>query len=221
VSDTEKLLADLSKRVDDLVSKGMDRRMTDLVTEGIGKWERSRGTLALVILGIVGLASYSELNHKIVEHFASSVVKQIDNEVKTKTASISVQDPLIAELKTRTDELEKRVAQIGKSAPPSAAPLVTSGFAFFGIRDPDGSWPERHFRITAGGDRVPRINDEVEALGSVNVRSGYIVYGPKGWTNQRATGILLRGEKIKVVDAKEVVEGFWWINFVRWKEASE
>ena len=40
---------------------------------------------------------------------------------------------------------------------------------------------------------------------SVNVRAGYIVYGASGWTNQRAMGVLRRGDKVKVVEAKPVI----------------
>ncbi len=105
MSDTDKALADLAKRVDDLASKEMDRRVATLVAEGITKWERSRGALALILLGVVGLATFNQVSQRIADYFTKSVVKQIDGEVKTKTAGISVQDPAIAELTTRTAEL--------------------------------------------------------------------------------------------------------------------
>ena len=215
MSDIDKTIADLTKRVDDLASKDMDRRVANLVAEGITKWERSRGALALIVLGVVGLATLNQVSQRIADYFTRSVVKQIDAEVKRKTASISVQDPAIAELTTRTAELQGAVAQLGKATTLPIAPKVASGSAFFGIRSIDGTWSERYFDIAAGGSREPKPGDEVTALGSVNVRSGYIVYGPSGWINQRAIGVLRSGDKVKVVEAKEVVGGFWWVSFVR------
>lgn len=233
MSDIETRLAELAKRLDDLTSKEADRRLSGLVDEAIGKWERRRGALVLLVLGILGLASYSQLNQQIADHFTSKVVSQIDMEVKKKTANISIQDPAIAELQTRTAEMEKRFAQTAKPSPSttpsptllpspvptvaqkSIAPITTQGFAFFGVRDANGSWPERYFSLAGAGDRPPQLGDEAVAQGSVNVRAGYIVYGPSGWKNERATGVLRQGDKVKVVEAKEVVGGFWWISFIR------
>ena len=153
-----------------------------------------------------------------------SSAPQIDKEVKVKTASISVQDPAIAELKTRVADLEKLLAQLkpapaptpgvpAPAPPPSALPAPVEGVAFFGVHDASGAWSEKHFRIPGAGERPPQAGDEAIVEGSVNVRARYIVYGASGWTNQRAIGVLRRGDKVKIVAAKQVVEGFWWIGF--------
>lgn len=231
MSDIETRLAELTKRFDEVTSKEMDQRLSGLVAEGISKWERRRGGLLAVVLAVLGFASYTQVNQALINYFTSKAAPQIDQEVKVKTASISLQDPAIAELKTRVADLERLLAQLKPSPaltpgvpapapPPSAspapvAPAPAEGFAFFGVHGASGAWSEKHFRIPGAGERPPQAGDEAVAEDSVNVRAGYIVYGPSGWTNQRAIGVLRRGDKVKVVEAKQVVEGFWWISFAR------
>jgi hypothetical protein len=223
-----------SQRLNELASKDLDRRIKEAVEDGIARWERRRIGIALLVLGLFGLATFTQVQAKLAEYFASGIKQQLDEEVKKKTASISSQDPELGDLKIRLADVQKRLDLATKSLgspvprppPPPAgavAPTPTpatvtapaTGFAFFGIRAPDGSWLERYFSIADGGDRPPQSGDEVAATASVNVRSGYIVYGANGWTNQRAVGVLRAGDKIKVVEAREVTSGFWWISFAR------
>jgi hypothetical protein len=226
MNDIETRLAELTKRFDEVTSKEMDQRLSTLVAEGISKWELRRGAIVVLVLAVFGVASYTQLNQAIVNYFTSKAAPQIDQEVKVKTASISSQDPAIAELKTRVADLEKLLAQLKPSPtptpgapapvpPPAIAPTPAEGFAFFGVRRASGAWSEKHFLIPGAGERPPQKGDDAVADGSVNVRAGYIVYGESGWTNQRAIGVLRRGEKVKVVEVKEVVEGFWWISYTR------
>ena len=215
MTETEKALADLAKRLKDLESKETDRRTAKLVAEAISRWERKRWALAVPVLCVLGITTFSEIKQEIADYFTNTVVEQIDAEVRTRTASISTEDPDIAELKVRTAELQEAVEQRGTTATTPIAPAALSGFAFYGIRKSDGGWSERHFKISGGGDRQPTKGDQITALSSVHVRSGYIVYGPGGWTNQRAIGVLRPGDNVRVDEAKEVVKGFWWISFVQ------
>ena len=92
----------------------------------------------------------------------------------------------------------------------------STGFAFFGIRDANGSWSERNFKLPPSvGDRPPQVNDEIIADTSVNIRKLDFLFGSNGWINQPSTGVLKTGEHVKVVETREVVDGFWWISFYR------
>jgi hypothetical protein len=227
MSDPDPRMAEIARRLEDLSSKDLDRRLRTAVEEGISKWERRRGALIAIILAVLGVATYTQLTQQISSYFASSVVLQIDKEVKTKTAGISTREPAIGELSTRLADLEQLVSKIATAMPgPNGKPISSTsaeppavpppkGFAFFGVRNSDGSWSERYFRLPEGGDRAPQPDDRAVSEASVNVRDGYIVYGPSGWTNQRGIGALRRGESVKIVEAREVVPGFWWISFVR------
>jgi hypothetical protein len=218
--DLRKAIDDLSAKVADLGEANQGHRMRTLVAEGISAWEKRRGALLLLVLTLFGVATWARLSETVANYLASDVVRRIDEEVKKKTAALSVQDPAIAELQSRVEELSKDLRQ--KSAvptppptPPPGVSVPTTGFAFFGIRRSAGDWSERYFSLPQGGDRPPVVGDEAIATGSVNIRNGYITYGPSGWFNQPSKGVLRRGERVEVTEIKEVVEGFWWIAFRR------
>jgi len=224
MSDHDPSMTEIARRLEDLSSKDLDRRLRASVEEGISKWERRRGALIAIILAALGVATYTQLSQQIANYFASSVLVQIDEAVKTKTADISTREPAIGELTTRLAKLEQFVSKIATATPskpisgiPTVTPIISpsKGFAFFGVRNSDGSWREKYFRLPEGGDRAPQPDDRAVSEASVNVRDGYIVYGPNGWTNQRGVGVLRPGESVKIVEAKQVVPGFWWISFVR------
>ena len=232
MDDIEKRLEQLNKKLDDLGAKEIERRVEDLVGVAINKWERKRGALILGILGILGFATYVQLQQKIVDHFMTQVIPKIDQEVKTKTAKVSTQDPAIAELQNRIAEIQKAGTALparsnsspatgehvsatnGDANVSAVSTSAKQGYAFFGIREDNGIWSDKNFKIESAGDRLPQVGDIAVTTGSVNVRKGYITYGASGWTNQRTTGLLRAGDKVKIVEVKQVTDGFWWINFI-------
>lgn len=98
-------------------------------------------------------------------------------------------------------------------------PIASSepAFAFYG-RLLSGKWVEGpYFRPTAGDSKVlPRTGDDMVATGYVYARKGYVTYVPsQGWINQPAIGVIRPNDRLHVLEAKIIHDGFAWIEFVR------
>jgi len=207
-------------------NESVKRLAAEVADERIAVWEKRKLSVALAILAVLGFASYAAIRDRVASYFVESVKPGIADEVKRKTAFVSTQDPAISDLRAQIADLSKSVADLSKTladatkttpVPPphivSAAAPSSDGYAFFGVRDASGQWTQRYFDIDGGGDRPPKAGDSLRASGSVNIRQGYIVYGDAGWVNKPSTGILRRGDVIRVNEVREVVDGFWWVSF--------
>lgn len=221
------MLAKMQSEIQSISDAAKERKTADQIEAHLSSWEKRRATLVLAILAVFGIASYVSLNEKITNYFAQSVAVKIDEEVKRKTAPLSTQDPQIAELATRLEDLSRSVAAAGttidkanKIAPPVSLPTplpvaVSKGYAFFGIKSNAGGWSERYFDIKGASDRPPKAGDVITSTGSVNIRRGYITYTENGWVNQPTIGAAKRDQVFRVDDAREVTTGFWWVSIIR------
>jgi len=215
-------IGEIEKRLNEASQLAAEKRMGDIAQEAIASWEKKRLALVVVALAMCGVASYYAVVERISDFFAQKVYSRVDDEIKAKTAAISVQDPSIADLRNQVSVMSSQLQASSSVSLPkdtvSIAPIVPSGrtgFAFFGIRDESGQWTERYFDVIGGGDQVPKLGDRLRATGSVNVRRGYIVYGSTGWINRSSIGVLRPGDFVRVDEIREVVTGFWWIGFTR------
>jgi hypothetical protein len=222
------MLLKMQSEIQNISDTAKDRKTADLVDVRISSWEKRRATFVLVILAIFGVASYVSLNDKITNYFAKTVKEKIDAEVKRKTALLSTQDPQIANIATRLEDLSQSVAAVGakidklnKEITPTVSTstwppvLVSKGYAFFGIKTVSGAWSEKYFDIKGASDRPPQPGDTLTSTGSVNIRSGYITYTDNGWVNQPTIGAVKVGQVFRVDDAKQVTDGFWWVSIIR------
>jgi hypothetical protein len=222
------MLLKMQSEIQSISDTAKDRKTADLIDAQISSWEKRRAAFVLAILAIFGVASYVSLNDKITNYFAQTVTVKIDDEVKRKTALLSRQDPQIADLATRLDDLSRSVAAVGakidklnkETTPTVSLPApqqitVSKGYAFFGIKSVSGAWSEKYFDIKGASDRPPQAGDTLTSTSSVNIRKGYITYTNDGWVNQPTVGAAKHGQVFRVDDAKEVTTGFWWVSIIK------
>ena len=224
--EVNRTLEGLRRDVDKLANEAVQALAVKVADERIAVWEKKRLGLMLVILALFGIASYASLTDKVANYFVESVKPRIADEVKTKTAFVSTQDPAISDLRTQIVDLSQNVADLSKIladitktksvAPPrilSTTAPADGGYAFFGVRDISGQWTERYFDIEGDGNRPPKAGDRLRATASVNIRQGYIIYADAGWVNKPSIGVLRKGDVVRVNEVREVVNGFWWMSF--------
>ena len=89
-------------------------------------------------------------------------------------------------------------------------------WAYVGIHT-SHNWIVRYFSIEGQPETDrPKPGDTLTARGQVNVRAGPIEYLPDtGWTNKRITGLIRKDDKLKVLEVKDIANGFIWVKFRR------
>jgi hypothetical protein len=89
-------------------------------------------------------------------------------------------------------------------------------YAYYGMSY-NGGWSKLHFKnVTVGKneDAPPEEGDTVIAINNVNAREGIIEFVPKiGWTNKPIVGFISKGDKLKILNRKNVSGAFVWVQF--------
>ena len=85
------------------------------------------------------------------------------------------------------------------------------------IRRSDGKWSERYFKnVSNNSEALPEVGDIVEAIGSVNARTGYISFKiTSDRTNKKVIGRIEPKDKLKVIEVNAILGNFIWIKFER------
>ncbi len=89
------------------------------------------------------------------------------------------------------------------------------GWVYVGIKN-DNDWAEKNFVWNSNFD-LPQKDDTLTATGLVNIRKDYIKFNENTgrWTNAEILGLVQRGDKVKVINTKNVANGFHWVEIAR------
>lgn len=227
----------LSTPLEDILANRVVDKARTQIKLWIGVWT----AIAVALLGWSGYnfnQAVNEIKNRAQSEVVTQATKDLENNIKV-TLDKQVQD-ILANAQTQIDrathdflksleETNKRVdalaLAVGKRLNDSQIEGAVQrhvneplhAFAFYG-RIVNGVWVEGpYFRPTTGNPKtLPRAGDDVVATGDVYARSGYVTYAPsQGWINQPAVGLIHRNERLHVIEAKIIHDGFSWMQFVR------
>lgn len=86
----------------------------------------------------------------------------------------------------------------------------SAAFLYYGELKEDEGWQERFFRLGTGvEDGIPSKGDLVIAQASVNMRSGYIEHGWRGWVNKPSLGVTQNGQQFIVEETQRFGPYLW------------
>jgi hypothetical protein len=86
----------------------------------------------------------------------------------------------------------------------------SAAFLYYGELKENEGWQERFFRLGTGvEDGIPSKGDLVIAQASVNMRSGYIEYGWRGWVNKPSLGVTKGGQQFIVEETQRFGPYLW------------
>ena len=210
----------------------------DSFKKWVGMWI---GFLCLFLTAI-GITSYYQaldklsnskfVTNSLINSVAPKIEKAVVDESKKQIATQIIRndailDEQLANIRADAEQRIKKIAEdfnsklktISEKINEDISPIKTqvhklsSGYAFYGIRT-NGSWDSRHFKIVGDSPaEPPKVGDTLEALSNVNIRKDYITFGIAGWTNAPTLGVVKPHDILDVLEAKEVVNGYYWIKF--------
>lgn len=204
-------------------------------------WWLALVAAGLLFLGYKGYEDAINLGHKQAsEYLHSRTMESLQEEIKSDVAKFGEEvkkdlkqsalataskldadsAKLLSEAQLKLDErLRSFATQLGVPQLPAKITEKQAakqpGFAYYGIRSPDG-WNELYFkRISGDPEAMPEPEDIVEATAPVNARKGVIEYDSArgGWVNKNTIGLIKPGEQLRVLKVIRVAGSFIWIEF--------
>lgn len=106
--------------------------------------------------------------------------------------------------------LNAQTVKLLDQLPTAQATATKTGWVYIGARF-GRDWSEHHFNWSNENAALPANGSSIKATGDVNVRSDPIRFTlDKGWINSPIIGLVRKGQKVKLLEVKEVTKGFFW-----------
>jgi len=187
-----------------------------------------KASIDVKIIGLAdGEASFSKKEWNGVQRVLQQ--EQLKDNKSYRSCSLSL-TPLFIEgmkkkekakqlAKEKAEKLAKEKAkQLAKEkAKRNSKPKIWSNnyykYVFYGRKSSNTRWAERYFKVLHRNGTMPKVGDILYATNSINIRSNYIKYKQGKWRNSSIIGSIEKGNKLKVIEVKEVDPNFIWIKF--------
>ena len=151
--------------------------------------------------------------------------EQLDDNNGYRSCSLSLTRLFVERMKKKEKSKEKaeqlakkKAEQLAKEkANRNSKPKIWSNnyykYVFYGRKSSNTRWAERYFKVLHRNGTMPKVGDILYATNSINIRSNYIKYKQGKWKNSSIIGSIEKGNKLKVIEVKEVDPNFIWIKF--------
>lgn len=171
-----------------------------------------KASIDVKIIGLAdGEASFSKKEWNGVQRVLQQ--EQLKDNKSYRSCSLSLTPLFIEGMKKK--EKAKQLAK--EKAKRNSKPKIWSNnyykYVFYGRKSSNTRWAERYFKVLHRNGTMPKVGDILYATNSVNIRSNYIKYKQGKWKNSSIIGSIEKGNKLKVIEVKEVYPNFIWIKF--------
>ena len=171
-----------------------------------------KASIDVKIIGLAdGEASFSKKEWNGVQRVLQQ--EQLKDNKSYRSCSLSLTPLFIEGMKKK--EKAKQLAK--EKAKRNSKPKIWSNnyykYVFYGRKSSNTRWAERYFKVLHRNGTMPKVGDILYATNSVNIRSNYIKYKQGKWRNSSIIGSIEKGNKLKVIEVKEVDPNFIWIKF--------
>ena len=171
-----------------------------------------KASIDVKIIGLAdGEASFSKKEWNGVQRVLQQ--EQLKDNKSYRSCSLSLTPLFIEGMKKK--EKAKQLAK--EKAKRNSKPKIWSNnyykYVFYGRKSSNTRWAERYFKVLHRNGTMPKVGDLLYATNSVNIRSNYIKYKQGKWRNSSIIGSIEKGNKLKVIEVKEVYPNYIWIKF--------